>query len=33
MQLTLRIPDKYKDEINILSENLGIKKSDIALLA
>lgn len=33
MQLTIRIPDKYKKEIDILSENMGLKKSDIARLA
>ncbi len=33
MQLTIRIPDKYKKEIELLSENLGLKKSDIARLA
>ncbi len=33
MQLTIRIPDKYKKEIDILSDNMGLKKSDIARLA
>ncbi len=33
MQLTIRIPDEYKKKIDILSSNLGLKKSDIARLA
>lgn len=33
MQLTIRIPDHYKKEIDILSDNMGLKKSDIARLA
>lgn len=33
MQLTIRIPDEYKEKINILSDNMGLKKSDIARLA
>ena len=33
MQLTVRVPDEYKKKIDILSENMGLKKSDIARLA
>lgn len=33
MQLTVRIPDEYKKKIEILSENMGLKRSDIARLA
>ena len=33
MQLTIRMPDEYKKKIEALSENMGLKKSDIARLA
>jgi len=33
MQLTIRIPDEYKKKIEILSENMGLRRSDIARLA
>ena len=33
MQLTVRMPDEYKKKIELLSKNMGLKKSDIARLA
>ena len=33
IQLTIRMPDEYKEKIEMLSGQLGIKKSDIARLA
>ncbi|MBW1799268.1 MAG: ribbon-helix-helix protein, CopG family [Deltaproteobacteria bacterium] len=33
MQLTIRMPDEYKEKIELLSGHMGIKKSDIARLA
>lgn len=33
MQLTIRMPDDYKKKIEILSDNIGLKRSDIARLA
>lgn len=33
MQLTIRMPDEYKEKIAILSNNMGVKRSDIARLA
>ena len=33
MQLTIRIPDEYKEKIERLSGHMGLKKSDIARLA
>jgi predicted DNA-binding protein len=33
MQLTIRMPDEYKEKIQVLSDNMGIKRSDIARLA
>ena len=33
MQLTIRMPDEYKKKIEILSNNMGLKRSDIARLA
>ncbi len=33
MQLTVRMPDEYREKIEILAEEMGLKKSDIARLA
>lgn len=33
MQLTIRMPDEYKDKMEILANKMGLKKSDIARLA
>ena len=33
MQLTIRMPDEYKKKIEELSENMGLKRSDIVRLA
>ena len=33
MQLTIRMPDEYKEKIELLSGDMGLKKSDIARLA
>ncbi len=33
MQLTIRMPDEYKKKIEVLSDNMGLKKSDVARLA
>jgi antitoxin component of RelBE/YafQ-DinJ toxin-antitoxin module len=33
MQLTIRMPEEYKERIEILAERMGLKKSDIARLA
>ena len=33
MQLTIRMPDEYKEKIEALSNNMGVKRSDIARLA
>jgi predicted transcriptional regulator len=33
MQLTIRMPQDYKEKIEILAERMGLKKSDIARLA
>ncbi len=33
MQLTIRMPQEYKEKIEILAERMGLKKSDIARLA
>jgi predicted transcriptional regulator len=33
MQLTIRMPDEYKEKIEIISNNMGLKRSDIARLA
>ena len=33
MQLTIRMPDEYREKIEFLSGNMGLKKSDIARLA
>jgi len=33
MQLTIRMPDEYKEKIEQLSGHMGLKKSDIARLA
>lgn len=33
MQFTIRMPDDYKKKIEILSDNMGLKRSDIARLA
>lgn len=33
MQLTVRMPDEYKGKIQMLAEEMGLKKSDIARLA
>lgn len=33
MQLTIRMPDEYKEKIELLSGHMGVKKSDIARLA
>jgi antitoxin component of RelBE/YafQ-DinJ toxin-antitoxin module len=33
MQLTIRLPQEYKEKIEILAERMGLKKSDIARLA
>ena len=33
MQLTIRMPEEYKERIELLAERMGLKKSDIARLA
>ena len=33
MQLTIRVPEEYRDKIAVLAENMGLKKSDIARMA
>ncbi len=33
MQLTIRMPQEYKEKIEVLAERMGLKKSDIARLA
>ena len=33
MQLTIRMPDEYKEKISVLAEKMGLKKSDVARLA
>lgn len=33
MQLTIRMPDEYRVKIEMLAEEMGLKKSDIARLA
>lgn len=33
MQMTIRIPDEYKEKIRILAQRMGLKRSDIARLA
>jgi predicted transcriptional regulator len=33
MQLTIRMPDEYREKIEILAEKMGLKKSDVARLA
>ncbi len=33
MQLTVRMPDEYREKIEILAEEMGLKLSDIARLA
>ncbi len=33
MQLTIRMPDEYGGKIEMLAEEMGLKKSDIARLA
>ena len=33
MQLTIRMPQEYKEKIETLAERMGLKKSDIARLA
>ena len=33
MQLTIRMPDEYRGKIEMLAEEMGLKKSDIARLA
>jgi len=33
MQITVRMPDEYKEKINMLAKKMGLKKSDIARLA
>ena len=33
MQLTIRMPEDYKEKIEILAKRMGLKKSDIARIA
>ncbi len=33
MQMTIRLPDDYKERIDIIAAKTGLKKSDIARLA
>ncbi|MFO8033002.1 MAG: hypothetical protein R6U22_10700 [Desulfohalobiaceae bacterium] len=33
MQMTIRLPDEYRDKIQEVAEKTGLKKSDIARLA
>jgi hypothetical protein len=33
MQLTVRIPDEYTEKLNLLSNKMGLKRSDIVRLA
>lgn len=33
MQLTIRMPQEYKEKIEMLADRMGLKKSDIARLA
>ncbi len=33
MQLTIRMPDEYKEKIAALAEMMGLKKSDVARMA
>jgi antitoxin component of RelBE/YafQ-DinJ toxin-antitoxin module len=33
MQLTIRMPQEYKEKMETLAERMGLKKSDIARLA
>ena len=33
MQFTIRIPDDYKERMDLLSVRMGLKKSDIARIA
>lgn len=33
MQLTIRLPDEYKDKIDILVDKMGLKRSDIIRIA
>ena len=33
MQLTIRMPDDYKEKIEALAEKMGLKKSDVARIA
>jgi hypothetical protein len=33
MQLTVRMPDEYRGKIEMLAEEMGLKKSDITRLA
>ena len=33
MQLTIRMPDQYKDKLNMLAEKMGLKKSDLIRIA
>jgi predicted DNA-binding protein len=33
MQLTIRMPDEYREKIEMVAKEMGLKKSDIARLA
>jgi len=33
MQLTVRLPDEYKDKIDMLVDKMGLKRSDIIRIA
>jgi len=33
MQLTIRMPQEYKEKIEMLADRMGLKKSDVARLA
>jgi len=33
MQLTIRMPDDYKEKMEMLAQRMGLKKSDIARIA
>ena len=33
MQLTIRIPEEYKEKVELLAQKMGLKKSDIARIA
>ena len=33
MQLTIRMPDEYKEKIEVLAGKMGLKKSDVARMA